>query len=79
MICRYYFIENLSLISLVKIYKLIRSKNSKNDNDKVFYINSNKFADFISKIYIFIFSVSVAKFNFEFENLTHDNKSVYGF
>ena len=79
MIYKYYFIENLSLISLVKIHKLIKSRNSENDNDKVFYINSNKFSEFISKIYIFIFSFSVAKFNFEFESLTHDNKSVYGF
>ena len=79
MIYKYYFIENLSLISLVKIHKLIKSRNSENNNDKVFYINSNKFSEFISKIYIFIFSFSVAKFNFEFESLTHDNKSVYGF
>ena len=76
---KYIFIEKLSLISLLKIQRLDSSRYSNYDKENVFYINSTKFTDIVIKIYMYIFSISVTKFNFRFVNLTNDDKSVYGF
>ena len=67
---KYIFIEKLSLISLLKIQRLDSSRYSNYDKENVFYINSTKFTDIVIKIYMYIFSISVTKFNFRFVNLT---------
>ena len=75
----YYFVENLSLASLLKAYFEIKYKRVDDCKKCLYYINSTRFVDIINVLLKKFYPLTFIKFNFEFENILDRENTVFGF